>query len=228
MTADIALHLTEAISTYMKAKFLQKLHSCDDYVPFPSDWDFTLLQECDLAVDVLTDAYRRKYVTQWRADDYVAELTERATGRNSKVEAKLLKKFPPIFSPTVYQMEPCIVTDMDGNILVWYIPGALTTQRSTQMWDDMHLLERSIHTKGCSSWRGGPTFFRAEEGWLKPGNVSMAPAWFQQAHEKSNNMEVSAALMQNGNMAWVEKQIRASALVGGMLSIIHPRCTPPE
>ena len=68
--------------------------------------------------------------TKWKAEDYVAALTKRATGQNLQVEAKLLKKYPPIFSPIRYQMEPCTTLDEDGNIMMWYIPGALIEQRA--------------------------------------------------------------------------------------------------
>lgn len=136
----------------------------------------------------------------------MADLTERATGQNIKFEGKLLKKFSPIFAPTRYEMQPCIVKDKDGNIMLWYIPGAITTQRAvsplslscncfpagprltdrgqTKVWEDLKVLEKSFRiNKSGTSWRAAPTFFRAEEGWLKPGSVSMAPAWFQQGHE---------------------------------------------
>ena len=67
-------------------------------------------------------------ITQWSANDYVADLTERATGQNIKFEGKLLKKYPPIFTPTRYEMQPCTVKDKDGNIILWYIPSAVTSQ----------------------------------------------------------------------------------------------------
>ena len=73
-------------------------------------------------------------VTNWRANDYVADLTERATGQNAKVEKGLLKKYPPIFSSNKYQMQPCIVKDKDGYIMMWYIPGAVTAQRTVSLW----------------------------------------------------------------------------------------------
>jgi len=60
----------------------------------------------------------------------VDDLTKRATGQNLPVEAKLLKKYPPIFSPTTYHLAPSTVQDEDGNLMLWYIPGALTTQRA--------------------------------------------------------------------------------------------------
>lgn len=67
----------------------------------------------------------------------------------------------------------------------------------------------------------------------------MAPAWFQQAHEvggsfflyilyllnylqKSNKLEVSAELMKDHTLEWLEKQMQTSAIIGGILSIIHP------
>ena len=56
----LALCLTEDIATYMKSKFDQQLQGSEDHVPFPSDWDFTLLQECDLAVGILLDACRNR------------------------------------------------------------------------------------------------------------------------------------------------------------------------
>lgn len=53
-----------------------------------------------------------------------------------------------------------------------------------QIWEDLENVQQSIHIKkNCNSWRMAPNFFRAEDGWRKPGSASMAPAWFQQAHE---------------------------------------------
>ena len=54
----LALDLTEAIANYMKAKFRQEIQHSDKRPYFPSNWDFTLLQECDQAVGILLEAYR--------------------------------------------------------------------------------------------------------------------------------------------------------------------------
>ena len=59
----------------------------------------------------------------------MADLTERATGQNDKVEKKLLEKYPPIFSPTIYQTKSFTVEDDDSNLMLWYIPGSLTIKR---------------------------------------------------------------------------------------------------
>jgi len=53
----LGLGLTEAIATYMRAKFLCKLQNSNVPIPFPSEWDFTLLQECDHAVSILVEAH---------------------------------------------------------------------------------------------------------------------------------------------------------------------------
>jgi hypothetical protein len=143
---DLALGLTEAISSYMKAKFHAKLQRSENPIPFPPEWDFALLNQCDQAVNILLEAYSNpcewptiwqplkaqsishQDVTPWRAEDYVSDLTPSATGQNLNIEAKLMKKYPPIFEPTIYMMRPCIVPDKDGNILLWYLPGAMTAQ----------------------------------------------------------------------------------------------------
>jgi len=132
----------------------------------------------------------------------VKDLSERATGQNERVEAKLRRKYPPLFSPESYHLKPCTVKDKVGNLMMWYIPGCLTVFRSVseivhvpprpevtaaeqkQIWQDLEVLQKSLQIKkNGNSWRVAPTHFRVEEGWLKPGSASMSPAWFQQAHE---------------------------------------------
>ena len=54
---QLALHFTKAIARYMQAKFHQQLEGSDEHVPFPFDWDLTLLQEYDQAVGIPVEAY---------------------------------------------------------------------------------------------------------------------------------------------------------------------------
>jgi len=42
--------------------------------------------------------------TKWKAEDYVADLTKRATGQNMQVEAKLLKKYTK-WNHALYRMK---------------------------------------------------------------------------------------------------------------------------
>src|SRR6266702_1996237 len=47
----------------MQAKFRQQLEGSDEHVPFPFDWDLTLLQECDQAVGIPVEAYHNTCCT---------------------------------------------------------------------------------------------------------------------------------------------------------------------
>ena len=40
--------------------------------------------------------------------------------------------------------------------------------------------------------------------------------------QNSNKLEVSAEVCKDDTAAWLDLQMRASALVGGILSVIHP------
>ena len=68
-------------------------------------------------------------MVDWSADEYAQSLSPRCTGQNMKVESRLLQEFPPLFTPTRLETEPCIIIDKDGRILLWYLPGILTKKR---------------------------------------------------------------------------------------------------
>ncbi|KJA15668.1 hypothetical protein HYPSUDRAFT_148770, partial [Hypholoma sublateritium FD-334 SS-4] len=145
------------------------------------------------------------------------------SGVNKAVEDALMKKFPPVYSPAVLRREPCIITDQDGNIMLWYLPRAIALSTSIQGFDNLQSLERSLRIKNKSpSWRVKPDHFRSKPGWLKAGNVSLSPAWFQQAHENTHQIEVSAELSKEDPFEWLALQVRTSAIIGGILSIVHP------
>jgi hypothetical protein len=55
--SNLALGLTEAISTYMEARFYFKLQKSGDPIPCPPEWDAALLHECDQAISILLEAY---------------------------------------------------------------------------------------------------------------------------------------------------------------------------
>lgn len=61
------------------------------------------------------------------------------------------------------------------------------TTSQTTMWESLKLLEPSVKViPSATSWRVSPEYYRSKIGWAKPGNVSMAPAWYQQAHQVSH------------------------------------------
>ena len=122
------------------------------------------------------------------------------SGRNPRTEAELLRLFGPIDDPPKFSSEPCTILDKDGNILLWYLPRALTQSRVVgwhmtklkydidfchqgQIFKSLQIIERSFSVKKMSSsWRDGPMLYDSIPGWYKPGTLSLSPAWFQQGH----------------------------------------------
>ncbi len=115
----------------------------------------------------------------------------------------------------------------------------MLTLAKIKAFEDLQISERSLQINSKStSWRVNRTYFCSEEGWLKEGNVCLSPAWFQQAHEvaclihfyltqfnfsqNATQIEVSTQLMKNNTLEWLKLQIRTSAIIGGILSIVHP------
>lgn len=145
-TPEQASGLTWEVALYIIRKFDLAVARSAEYCPFPANWDLEFLHEVNLAVEVLITATRNKSVspiytyscykfniiagnTSWRVEDYVKQMTTNCTGRNSLVEKKLKKNFPPLFSPSHYTADPCVIADKDDKCLFWYLPGILTDKR---------------------------------------------------------------------------------------------------
>ena len=101
---------------------------------------------------------------------------------------------------------PLSVGDKKGNILIWYLPNIMSDRRKVsfktqlhlmaqkrilnkmEMWDDLRYLEDILVIRPASkNWRVSPKHYQEPKpGGLKPGTVSMAPAWFKQGHDVSH------------------------------------------
>lgn len=67
-----------------------------------------------------------KDVTGWDVRDYVAALSPKQSGGNEQREEQLRIQFPPIHHSiyaTAVVPHPCHITDMNGSILLWYLPN---------------------------------------------------------------------------------------------------------
>lgn len=90
---------------------------------------------------------------------------------------------------------------------------------------DLKQLENSLTIqKGSPSWRVSPMHFREVENGLRPGAITLSPAWFQRGHENmdTSSLEVSHSLMKPRVTAWLKKSDHLSLLVGGILAVIQP------
>ena len=67
----------------------------------------------------------------WSVLDYIAELRNKgvqSNRRNDDLEAEMRWLFPPVVNyKKLY--EPAVITDWDGRILLWYLPGILSHLR---------------------------------------------------------------------------------------------------
>jgi hypothetical protein len=63
--------------------------------------------------------------TKWDVERYADVMM----GRRGDKEAKLKKEFPPLMADPTLSVEPGVIADMFGKIMVWYLPGILHPSR---------------------------------------------------------------------------------------------------
>jgi hypothetical protein len=158
---------------------------------------------------MITSTETTKDSTRWDAERYTSRLNAKQDGMNKDVEAKTMKQYPPLFEEHRFLTEPKIITDMHGNVLVWYLPGIFTNSRQVRdrsthetfvhtimvllsplqdiVWKILTLID-DILPKGIdpsgSSWRTRPEYFQKDDHrFPKPGIINMSPAWFQQGKD---------------------------------------------
>jgi hypothetical protein len=110
------------------------------------------------------------------------------------------------------------------------------------MFADLKMLEPvlKMNPNPSPSWRTSSEYYRPVINGLKPGSLNISPAWFEQGHEvlvyylcdlchtqieqsKEHLLKVSEVLKrENPACEWLRKSRMPFALIGGILSIIHP------
>lgn len=132
------------ITQFIYARFQQIIAGTNTSLAFPEDWDFQTLIEYNRVALVLAEAYKnqgmyqmaltavintdinkKKVCTSWSVENYCQDLQKKCSGTNIKVEEAMRKKFPPVHTEMELYTTPMMVTDVNGNILVWYLPGIL-------------------------------------------------------------------------------------------------------
>ena len=67
--------------------------------------------------------------TGWDVDRYCSKLSPNQTGQNLEIEALQEDRFPPILSrPFPVVMDPNMLTDCHGNIMVWHLPDIVSKE----------------------------------------------------------------------------------------------------
>ena len=142
---------------------------------------------------------------------YVAKLPKRPARQKTKASLKMedsqQKKYPPLGKYRITR--PCIITDLHGAILAWYLPGILKEPRQVSKFTFSDyakelgiqgkileateklnpLLKKSQTDSGSgSSWHTDPRLFhRGMETHIEFGAVNISPAWFELGHEVSTS-----------------------------------------
>ncbi|KAI6040998.1 hypothetical protein EDC04DRAFT_2602040 [Pisolithus marmoratus] len=127
-------------------------------------------------------------------------------------------------------MAPTMVLDGNGNIKLWYLPGAInhihqvinsqylnivqySTTSKKNVWDSLNILrsplEESVEKPCKHGWRTDWVLFHKTVDLM--GSIDLSPAWYQQGEES------------NSAWQWVNQMSEVHALLSGMLAIIHPQ-----
>ncbi|KAG2029392.1 hypothetical protein BDR03DRAFT_815127, partial [Suillus americanus] len=123
---------------------------------------------------------------------------------------------------------PSVVIDSSGRIIVWYLPGALTTMIMKDIHGATHsmsgLLKHSITTSKITQWRTNRSnFHTSPDGMVTPGCINISPAWFQQGREVHGFLpEVSAALKGDAGRNITTSLQRSGIIVSAALWVMHP------
>ena len=141
---------------------------------------------------------------------------------SKKKEAARRRRYPPE-KKTVTVSMPCVVVDMHGIILTWYLPGILTKIRQACLFSLSDGSDRSRKSdvsqnamltareklgsllnipRNSPSWRDNSEFFHQGDG--PQGSANLSPGWFQKGYDVSASacsIHFSAAYSESENGA---------------------------
>jgi len=158
----------------------------------------------------------------WDVTRYAERLPRKPSKSGTKAsnerEASLKRRYPPLNEVTTSM--PCIIVDMQGIIMAWYLPRILTNSRQVSLFTLSNhsgkpdtsqsamlvargkLLPLLGMSQGGSSWHDDPKYFHSGEG--PQGSVNLSPTWFPQGHDVSTSAHGIYSLVaysESGNRA---------------------------
>jgi hypothetical protein len=138
-TEEVALYMIHALSCRLGIPMA---------LPKPQ-LSFLVLKDCEMLVGQVYRAYLNPSESSipstvigrltscevklpWSIQEYAQELTPQQNISTPEREAMIATKFPPLFSATEGGLlplvdVPCTVVDSEGIIVMWYMPGAMTS-----------------------------------------------------------------------------------------------------
>ncbi|KAI6032481.1 hypothetical protein EDC04DRAFT_2605132 [Pisolithus marmoratus] len=114
-------------------------------------------------------------------------------------------------------MAASVVLDENGNIKLWYLPGAIDYTHQKNIWNSLHgmsvALEDSLKPSCQHGWCNDQILFH-EMVDLR-GSIDCLPGWYQQGH----GVRYIFCIWLH---QWVDQMSNVHALLSGMLAVIHP------
>ncbi|KAI6022312.1 hypothetical protein BKA83DRAFT_4493585 [Pisolithus microcarpus] len=97
-------------------------------------------------------------------------------------------------------MDPTAVLDGNGNIKLWYLPGAIDHIYQKDVWDLLNVLrvplEESLKKSCTHGWRNDQLLF-CETADIT-GSIDLLPGWYQQGHGPPNFHPEVSRLLKSG------------------------------
>ncbi|KAI6024536.1 hypothetical protein EDC04DRAFT_2606337 [Pisolithus marmoratus] len=216
------MHLTEKIAEYMQSQFCQEVFFGPQVLPDISI-PVPLLLQANHMLRTIVQAYQNPFV-----------VCETQCGKTQDTTASL---------PYEEITAASVVLDENGNIKLWYLPGAIDyTHQDCEtsmknIWNSLHgmsvALEDGLKPSCQHGWHNDQILF-CEMADLR-GSIDCSPGWYQQGHgpksvkpgeEVKFHPEVLWLLKSgrkpNGMQQWVDQMSDIHALLSGTLAVIHP------
>ncbi|KAI5982373.1 hypothetical protein EDD15DRAFT_2377877 [Pisolithus albus] len=207
------MELTDKLAEYMQSRFWEEVFTGQRTIPDISI-PVPLVCHADRMIHVIGQAYRHQVTVQGIR-----------RGKTRDIAASL--GYDELTGPTA-------LLDGDGNIMLWYLPGALDPMHQVINSGYVNVAaylnasqENESFRKTCNhGWRNDRLLFRENADLV--GSIDLSPGWYQQGHGPPNfHPEVSRLLKsgreRNGVCQWVNEMSEFHALLSGTLAVIHPR-----
>ncbi|KAN0088246.1 hypothetical protein V8E55_005303 [Tylopilus felleus] len=114
-----------------------------------------------------------------------------------------------------YHEKPTVIVNQSDNILLWYLPTALSSPNQHLMWTTIRSVEQvllsSINTAE-RPWRTHTNFFRC---------INISPAWFQQGCHICSTAHLSVGGQSTPEPSALLKPREQVAILSGALAIMH-------
>lgn len=147
---------------------------------------------------------------EWDVTRYADRLPRKAANSGTKAalatEASLKRRYPPgdDSAAELPISRPCVIVDMQGIILTWYLPGILKDSRQVSRFtstlsdrcikrgafqSEMMAATEKLHSLLGKRQSGAP--WRVDPGNFTPGTenarglLNMSPAWYQRGRDVS-------------------------------------------